>query len=172
MRRPCKKGTQGRLECRWKEEGEIIRSWGTCATPVAAGAGLPSDQKKQRGKGRPYGHLSPSQITAITALLSQPTLRPQPAPGHSLSRTRCGNLPRIPAATGKYAATFLLRQSYDSAQRALRKALSQGPASPQLSGCQELQHALTTRSGWGIMMVTRPSALHRPVIPQGDPLGL
>ena len=42
----------------------------------------------------------------------------------------------------------------------------------QSSGCQEFCTARTTRSGCGIMIVTRPSALHRPVMPPGEPLGL
>ena len=48
----------------------------------------------------------------------------------------------------------------------------QAPSSPQLSGCQELATVRNTRSGCGIMMVARPSALVTAVIPSGEPLGL
>lgn len=40
------------------------------------------------------------------------------------------------------------------------------------SGRQEFCTARNTRSGCGIMMVTRPSRLVRPVIPRGEPFGL
>mmetsp|Transcript_39813 Transcript_39813/g.71322 ORF Transcript_39813/g.71322 Transcript_39813/m.71322 type:complete len:217 (+) Transcript_39813:187-837(+) len=50
--------------------------------------------------------------------------------------------------------------------------VSHGPASSvQSSGRQELHTLLTTRSGWGIMIVTRPSAAVTPAMPAGLPLG-
>ena len=42
---------------------------------------------------------------------------------------------------------------------------TQGESSPQLSGCQELATVLNTRSGCGIIMVTRPSMVVSEVIP-------
>ncbi len=56
--------------------------------------------------------------------------------------------------------------------RALRNMRSQPPSSCQSSGRQEFCTARNTRSGCGIMMVTRPSRLLSPVMPRGDPLGL
>ncbi len=56
--------------------------------------------------------------------------------------------------------------------RAFLNRRSQGPSEPHSSGYQEFCRLRITRSGWGIMMVTRPSSLVRPAIPCGDPLGL
>src|SRR5690606_39436713 len=56
--------------------------------------------------------------------------------------------------------------------RALRNMRIQAPSSLQSSGYQEFCTARKTRSGCGIMMVTRPSRVVRPVMPRGEPLGL
>src|SRR5690606_37101216 len=56
--------------------------------------------------------------------------------------------------------------------RALRNMRIQAASSFQSSGRHEFCTARNTRSGCGIMMVTRPSRLVRPVIPRGEPFGL
>jgi len=55
---------------------------------------------------------------------------------------------------------------------ALRNRRIQPPSSRQSAGAQEHCRARNTRSGWGIMIVARPSALVSPVMPAGEPLGL
>jgi len=55
--------------------------------------------------------------------------------------------------------------------RALRNMRIQGASSFQSSERHEFCTARNTRSGCGIMMVTRPSRLVRPVIPRGEPFG-
>ena len=49
---------------------------------------------------------------------------------------------------------------------------SHGPASPRRGGSQEYCTARMVRSGCGIMIVTRPSGVVRPVTPASEPLGL
>ena len=56
--------------------------------------------------------------------------------------------------------------------RALRNMRIQGASSVQSSERHEFCTARNTRSGCGIMIVTRPSRLVRPVIPRGEPFGL
>jgi len=56
--------------------------------------------------------------------------------------------------------------------RALRNIRIQGASSFQSSERHEFCTARNTRSGCGIMMVTRPSRLVKPVIPRGEPFGL
>lgn len=56
--------------------------------------------------------------------------------------------------------------------RALRNIRIQGASSFQSSERHEFCTARNTRSGCGIMIVTRPSRLVRPVIPRGEPFGL
>ena len=56
--------------------------------------------------------------------------------------------------------------------RALRNMRIQPASSCQASGRQEFCTARNTRSGCGIMMVTRPSRVVRPVMPFGEPFGL
>ncbi|MGF6169763.1 hypothetical protein M2426_003367 [Pseudomonas moraviensis] len=56
--------------------------------------------------------------------------------------------------------------------RALRNMRIQGASSFQSSERHEFCTARNTRSGCGIMIVTRPSRLVRPVIPRGEPFGL
>ena len=46
-----------------------------------------------------------------------------------------------------------------------------GLFSAQSSGCHEFATVRITRSGCGIMIVTRPSEVVRPVIPAGEPFG-
>ena len=65
---------------------------------------------------------------------------------------------------------FLL--AFNPGRRTLRNMRIRRHHSPQLSGCQELATVRNTRSGCGIMMVARPSALVTAVIPSGEPLGL
>jgi len=60
-----------------------------------------------------------------------------------------------------------MQKDQEMATRALRKIRIHGPSSPQLSGCQEFCMVRATRSGCGIMIVTRPSSLARPHIPSG-----
>ena len=57
---------------------------------------------------------------------------------------------------------------------ALSNILSQGlnSRSSHSGGRQLSCTTRKTRSGWGIMIVTRPSALDRAVTPPGEPLGL
>ena len=55
--------------------------------------------------------------------------------------------------------------------RALRNIRIHGPSSSQSSGYHECVTARNTRSGCGIMMVTRPSAVVSPVMPCGEPFG-
>ena len=56
--------------------------------------------------------------------------------------------------------------------RALRNIRIQGASSFQSSERHEFCTARNTRSGCGIMIVTRPSRLVKPVIPRGEPFGL
>src|SRR5699024_4180532 len=62
--------------------------------------------------------------------------------------------------------------TYPNCLRALRKMRIHGPSSPQFSGCQELLTVRKTRSGCGIIMVTRPLSVVTAVIPFGEPFGL
>ena len=59
-----------------------------------------------------------------------------------------------------------------TARRALRNMRIQGPSSPQSSGCQEFWRVSATRSGCGIMIVTRPSPFDSPQMPSVEPFGL
>ena len=66
-----------------------------------------------------------------------------------------------------------LVHSYQLTQtRALRNMRIQGASSFQSSERHEFCTARNTRSGCGIMIVTRPSRLVKPVIPRGEPFGL
>ncbi len=56
-------------------------------------------------------------------------------------------------------------------ERALSKSCCQGEHSPHSAGCHDICVVRNTRSGCGIMIVTRPSALHSPAMPRGDPFG-
>src|SRR5947199_1717332 len=56
--------------------------------------------------------------------------------------------------------------------RALRKRRIHGESSPQFSGCQLMAAVRKTRSGCGIMIVTRPAVVVRAVMPKGELLGL
>jgi PhnB protein len=56
--------------------------------------------------------------------------------------------------------------------RAPRNIASQGESSPQPAGCQDICTVRKMRSGCGIMMVKRPSAVVRPAMPSGEPFGL
>ena len=57
--------------------------------------------------------------------------------------------------------------AYPIAARALRNILSHGDASPHPRGAHESCAVRQTRSGCGIRIVNRPSAVVRPVIPSG-----
>ena len=46
-----------------------------------------------------------------------------------------------------------------------------GPSSSQISGCHEYWTVRNARSGWGIIMVTRPSVVVNAVSPPWDPFG-
>jgi hypothetical protein len=56
--------------------------------------------------------------------------------------------------------------------RALRNIRIHGLSSPQFSGCQDICTVRKTRSGCGIMIVNRPSAVVTAVKPFGEPFGL
>jgi hypothetical protein len=65
------------------------------------------------------------------------------------------------------------RNEYHPTQRrALRNMRSHGESSPQFSGCQDICTVRKTRSGCGIMIVKRPSAVVTAVRPPGEPFGL
>ncbi len=101
---------------------------------------------------------------------------PAPRPGLIASRSgahrrrkRCFQSAPLCPASGRGSA----EGRYQFTQtRALRNMRIQPPSSCHSSGRQEFCTARNTRSGCGIMMVTRPSRLVRPVIPRGEPLGL
>jgi hypothetical protein len=57
-------------------------------------------------------------------------------------------------------------------RRALRNMRIHGESSPQFSGCQDICTVRKTRSGCGIMIVKRPSAVVTAVKPPGEPFGL
>jgi len=57
-------------------------------------------------------------------------------------------------------------------RRALANSRDQPPASPHSGGAQEFCTLRNTRSGCGIINVTRPSAEQSPLIPSGEPFGL
>jgi ADP-ribosyl-[dinitrogen reductase] hydrolase len=57
-------------------------------------------------------------------------------------------------------------------RRALRNIRIHGESSPQPSGCHDICAVRNTRSGCGIMIVNRPSAVVRPATPAGEPFGL
>ena len=61
---------------------------------------------------------------------------------------------------------------YPTHLRAFLNILIQGLSSNHSSGCQELLTVLNTRSGCGIIIVTRPSVVVNDVIPSGEPFGL
>src|SRR5690606_34296361 len=73
--------------------------------------------------------------------------------------------------TFRHIKTELIHSSYPNHVRALRNNLMVGASSCQPSGRQEFCTARNTRSGWGIIKVTRASALQIPATPIGDPLG-
>ena len=56
--------------------------------------------------------------------------------------------------------------------RALRKTRIHGASSPQPSGCHDHCTDRNTRSGCGITIVNRPSAVVTPVRPPAEPFGL
>src|SRR6266508_875247 len=55
---------------------------------------------------------------------------------------------------------------------ALRNIRIHGESSPQSSGCQDICTVRNTRSGCGMRIVKRPSAVVNPVMPPREPLGL
>ncbi len=87
-----------------------------------------------------------------------------------MERVHKGKSPLTHASSGLSGSAQQDAQSTQT--RALRNMRIQPPSSCHSSGRQELVTARNTRSGCGIMMVTRPSRLHRPVIPRGEPFGL
>lgn len=105
--------------------------------------------------------------------------------------TRAKHLPRTvvivtdPPATGSEHSTLdhldmtvgnkkreLVHRPQLTQTRALRNIRIQGASSFHSSERHEFCTARNTRSGCGIMIVTRPSRLVRPVIPRGEPFGL
>ncbi len=66
----------------------------------------------------------------------------------------------------------LVHRAQFTQTRALRNIRIHGASSFQSSERHEFCTARNTRSGCGIMIVTRPSRLVRPVIPRGEPFGL
>ena len=72
-------------------------------------------------------------------------------------------------ALRRYAARLA---RYPTHFRALRNMRIHGESSPRLSGCQDICTVRNTRSGCGIMIVKRPSAVVTPVMPAGEPFGL
>jgi hypothetical protein len=76
--------------------------------------------------------------------------------------TRCGAMRRPPSR----------RLAQPTKTRALRNMRSHGESSPHAAGRWLSCTLRNTRSGWGIMIVTRPSAVVRAVSPRGEPLGL
>jgi len=105
--------------------------------------------------------------------------------------TRAKHLPRTvvivtdPPATGSEHSPFdhldmtvrnkkreLVHKPQLTQTRALRNIRIQGASSFQSSDRHEFCTARNTRSGCGIMIVTRPSRLVRPVMPRGEPFGL
>ncbi len=87
---------------------------------------------------------------------------------------RCSLSRNVETKNARQCLAFFLSPTADQSThtRALRNMRSQPPSSCHSSGRQEFCTARNTRSGCGIMMVTRPSRLVRPVIPRGEPLGL
>lgn len=61
---------------------------------------------------------------------------------------------------------------YPTHFRALRNRRIHGESSPSVSGDQDICTVRKTRSGCGIMIVKRPSAVVTPVMPAGEPFGL
>src|SRR5215468_10346887 len=79
-----------------------------------------------------------------------------------------GTTPLIAQTFGRMSG--LLRQP--SHTRALRNIRIHGESSPQSAGCHDICTVRKPRSGCGIRIEKRPSAVVRPVIPLGEPLGL
>src|SRR4051794_7847426 len=75
---------------------------------------------------------------------------------------RSGPLGRDPGAENDYPTHL----------RALWNMRIQGESSTERSGAQDICTVRKTRSGWGMTMVKRPSAVVSPVMPCGVPLGL
>jgi hypothetical protein len=74
--------------------------------------------------------------------------------------------------TGPPSACLRGSSLYPTHRRAFWKRRNQGPSScGQSRGSHEYCLRKKQRSGWGIRIVTRPSALVRPVMPSGEPLG-
>ena len=74
--------------------------------------------------------------------------------------------------TGRNKEAELVHRYQLTHTRALRNMRINGASSFQSSERHEFCTARNTRSGCGIMMVTRPSRLVKPVIPRGEPFGL
>jgi hypothetical protein len=70
------------------------------------------------------------------------------------------------------ARSYNLPQVPSTQVRALSKSCCHGEHSPHSRGCHESCTVRNTRSGCGIMTVTRPSAFVRPAMPWGEPFGL
>jgi hypothetical protein len=62
-------------------------------------------------------------------------------------------------------------EGHPTHDRALSNNCCHGEHSPHSAGCHDSCAVRNTRSGCGIMIVTRPSALQRPAIPCGEPFG-
>jgi len=78
----------------------------------------------------------------------------------------------VPEQVSARQVMFLSDQLQATYTRALRNIRSHGPSSPHSSGCHEYCVVRNRRSGCGIMMVKRPSAVVKPVKPSGEPFGL
>ena len=63
-------------------------------------------------------------------------------------------------------------ERYPTKRRAFANIRYHGDSSPHASGCHDICTVRNTRSGCGIRIVKRPSAVVSPVIPCGEPLGL
>jgi len=144
--------------------------------PVVGGLWLPSQQGNRRDRrqrqssrscSRSGSTLSPSGHAA-----AQSGSADEPPQRHS-NKLSPGLTWRTSGRMGADSSSSRPRRPAQSTQtRALRNMRSQPASSCHSSGFQEFCTARNTRSGCGIMMVTRPSRLVRPVIPRGEPLGL
>lgn len=78
----------------------------------------------------------------------------------------------VPMAPPRQFTVDTAMERYPTKRRAFANIRYHGDSSPHASGCHDICTLRKTRSGCGIRIENRPSAVVSPVIPCGEPLGL
>ena len=147
-------------------DGRAINFHTTCTTAMLVGSTFP---KRCHGRhGAPIDHRTGRWHPAKNVRFA---INPASSFVRARSRPITLRVIRLPKESATDACDEGSR-AQPTQVRALRNIRNHGPSSPHALGYQEFCTVRYTRSGCGIMMVTRPSALQRPVIPCGAPLGL